>query len=119
MYGGWSGRATSANRPYDEIHVLSLPAFQWHKVQYTTTSPRHGLTCESVGGGQILTIGGLDSDNTEPESDVYLTVFDSVDPFTQGLNVFDLKTLWWADQYTASPGPYTPAPAIQQIYAGG
>ena len=81
--------------------------------------PRHGLTCESVGGGQILTIGGLDSDSTEPESDVYLTVFDSVDPFTQGLNVFALGTLSWAEKYTAKPGPYTPALDIQAIYAGG
>lgn len=88
-------------------------------MEYTPAHPRHGLTCESVGGGQILTIGGLDSDSTEPESDVYLTVFDSPDPFTQGLNVFDLGTLWWADQYTASPAPYTPALAIQAVYAAG
>jgi len=119
LYGGWSGRATSANMPFDEIHILTLPAFQWYKVQYPPLNPRHTVTCHSVGGGQILTIGGLNSDNTEPDPDVYLNVFEGHDPFAQGLNVFDLSTLWWKDQYTANPGPYVASKTIMDIYAKG
>ena len=119
LFGGWSGRATSANMPFDEIHILTLPAFQWYKVQYPPLNPRHTVTCHSVGGGQILTIGGLNSDNTEPNPDVYLNVFEGHDPFAQGLNVFDLSTLWWKDQYTANPGPYVASKTIMDIYAKG
>ena len=117
MYGGWSGHATAANQAFDEIFVLTIPAFEWIQVSYTPKNPRHALTCHAVGGSQILTIGGLDSDDTSSNSDAYLAVFGTPDPFTQGLNIFDLHTLWWADHYSASPQPYHQSSSIQKIYA--
>lgn len=117
MYGGWSGHATAANTPFDEIFVLSLPAFTRSKVDYTPQHPRHALTCHAVGGGQILTIGGLDSDNTEDNANAYLSVFSSPDPFAQGLGVFDLGTLSWKDHYSANPREYQQADLIKNIYS--
>ena len=116
MYGGWSGHATAANTAFDEIFILSLPAFTWSKVEYTPQHPRHALTCHAVGGGQILTIGGLDSDNTVDNANAYLSVFSSPDPFVQGLGVFDLGTLSWQDHFSSNPGAYKQADSIMKIY---
>ena len=60
VHGGWTGTFGAPSIPFDTIHILTLPAFHWIQVSYTTTSPRTGLTCNAVGASQILTIGGSD-----------------------------------------------------------
>jgi hypothetical protein len=118
MYAGWTGRNTAANLPYDEIFVLTLPAFQWIQVQYPPKYPRHTVTCHSVGGSQILTVGGLASDSTSDPT-AYIAVFNNQDPFAQGLGVFDMTTLQWKDKYEAKPVDYHQPSVISEIYAKG
>ena len=92
-------------------------------MNYTTKAPRLGLTCNAVGGGQILTIGGSDPNapvihNTDARNDYQERVFDTPDPNFQGLAIFDMSTLLWASQYTAGwLGTYEQSDAVRLVYA--
>ncbi|KAL8943249.1 MAG: hypothetical protein Q9211_001044 [Gyalolechia sp. 1 TL-2023] len=121
LYGGTNGRLGPDAVPYDEIYILTLPAFHWLKVNYPPLSPRGGHSCNAVGGSQIASVGGFDAN---PDLYVnYLTedvdrsvLNTSADPFTQGLGIFDLTTLTWADQYTANAPPYTQSEMVREYY---
>ncbi|KAL9605628.1 MAG: hypothetical protein Q9179_001168 [Wetmoreana sp. 5 TL-2023] len=113
LYGGSSGDLGSPAIPFDEIFILSLPAFHWFKVDYPPQHPRQGHSCNAVGGSQILSIGGIDSNSkisTGDGFDITKSTFNSsADPFTQGLGIFDMTSLKWADRYTAN------APAMPSL----
>ncbi|KAK0719978.1 hypothetical protein B0H67DRAFT_534076 [Lasiosphaeris hirsuta] len=112
VYAGWDGTLGLTALPYDEAFVLTLPGFHWTKANYLALHPRHGLTCNAVGGGQILTIGGVDT----MQKGSYSAAFDTPDPFTQGLAIFDLISLTWRDSYSVNPDSYTPAPEVHAYY---
>ena len=116
VYAGWNGNLGSASVPYDEAYVLSLPAFQWFKASYPAANPRHGLTCVPVGGGQILTVGGLDTTQNGPDN-LYDDVFNTRDPFEQGLAIFDMNQMAFAPSYTANAPSYTGASVVKNYYA--
>jgi len=44
----------------DQLYILSLPALQCVRVNYTSTSPRALHTCYVSGNSQVILIGGLD-----------------------------------------------------------
>ncbi|MCJ1462821.1 hypothetical protein MMC07_001424 [Pseudocyphellaria aurata] len=114
MYAGWGLELGAAAIPFDEIYILTLPAFYWIKVDYTPQHPRHGHTCNPVGGSQVLTIGGLD---TNSSNDSYYSPFDtSADPFTQGLAIFDMTRLQFADQFTANAPSYVQSDRVKAYY---
>lgn len=114
VYAGWDGADTSSN--YDEVFILSLPSFHWFKADYDSANPRHALTCEHVGGGQILSIGGLDTSQVANTTNNYIGPFSDPDDFKQGLAIFDMTTLAWADSYTANRTDYTMSQTIQYYY---
>lgn len=113
VYAGWDNVDTSST--YDEVFVLSLPSFHWFKANYDSIYPRHGLTCEHVGGGQVLSIGGIDTSKVGTTS-AYNGPFSTIDPFDQGLSIFDLSTLGFASSYTANRSEYTLSTIIQDYY---
>ena len=106
---------------YDTINILTLPAFHWISVPYNPQNPRHGLSCNAVGGSQILTIGGVDSDAKVDFGTLYQvheSTFDSSpDPFAQGLAVFDMTTLAFSDHFTAGAPPYEQSDVVKQFYS--
>lgn len=114
VYAGWDGKPGTDAVPYDSAFVLTLPGFFWVKADYPPKHPRHGHTCNGVGGGQIVIVGGLDS--AHQGGDTYTSPFDTPDPFVQGLAIFDLSKLTWNPSYTAHRGLQTPAPPIQEYY---
>lgn len=113
VYAGWGGRSGSDTIPFDSAYVLTLPGFFWVKADYPATSPRRGLTCNAVGGNQILTVGGVDATQ---QGDDEKTGFNTADPFAQGLAIFDLSSLTWKGSYTARRPVQPPAPQIQAYY---
>ncbi|KAJ4410573.1 hypothetical protein N0V85_003949 [Neurospora sp. IMI 360204] len=115
IYAGWGRNLGSVSVPFDDAYVLTLPGFYWTKAPYTARNPRHALSCNGVGGGQIITIGGVDTTREGPDT-LYKGVFTTTDPFSQGIAVFDLATLKITDTYTANRTSYSPAPAIQSFY---
>ena len=118
MYAGWKGALGSQAIPYDQIFILTLPAFQWMRVDYPAAHPRHALSCNAVGGSQIITIGGLNSaSNDSGTAQIYESVFNDPDPFTQGLAIFDMTTLNFTDKYTANASPYIQSDMVKSYYA--
>lgn len=115
IYAGWGGHLGGASVPFDDAYVLTLPGFYWTKAPYTARNPRHSLSCNAVGGGQIITIGGVDTTREGPIT-LYKGVFTTTDPFPQGIAVFDLATLKITDTYKANQTSYSPASAIQSYY---
>ncbi|KAL2136779.1 hypothetical protein VTI74DRAFT_1431 [Chaetomium olivicolor] len=115
VYAGWNGELGSAAVPFDSAYVLTLPGFYWVKADYPAEHPRQGLSCNAIGGGQILTIGGLDT-TQQDRNDSYRTGFKTPDPFIQGLAIFDLSRLAWSSGYSARRGLQPPAPKIQEYY---
>jgi hypothetical protein len=115
LYGGWAGQYGSAALPYDSAYVLTLPGFNWVKADYPAQSPRTGLTCEAVGGGQILTIGGLDASH-EDSNNRYLGTYATADPMTYGLGLFDIGSMKWKDSFLANASDYTPSDEVMKFY---
>lgn len=90
------------------------------KVQYPPQKPRGGHTCNAIGGAQIISIGGFDANSTIYQGlfdDVWATMFNSTDPFAQGLGVFNMTSLAWEDQYTANAPAYVQSDLIRTFYA--
>lgn len=121
MYAGWGTHLGPEAVQYDTINILTLPAFHWISVPYNPQNPRHALTCNAVGGSQILSIGGVDSNSRVAQgiiSDIIESTFDSsADPFAQGLAIFDMTTMTFSDQYTAGAPPYEQSDAVKQFYS--
>ncbi|CAF9942066.1 hypothetical protein IMSHALPRED_003185 [Imshaugia aleurites] len=121
VYAGWGTNLGPVAVQYDTINILTLPAFHWISVPYNPENPRHGLSCNAVGGSQILTIGGVDSNalvDTGNIQDIIESTFDSSpDPFAQGLAIFDMTTLAFSDQYTAGAPPYEQSEVVKQFYS--
>lgn len=115
LYAGWGGHLGAEAVPFDSVYVLTLPGFHWVQASYPAVNPRHALTCESVGGGQMLTIGGVDTTVID-SSDLYEGPFQTPDPFTYGLGIFDLTTLTWKDSYLSGQTTYTPSSEILSFY---
>ncbi|KAL8911789.1 MAG: hypothetical protein Q9172_007613 [Xanthocarpia lactea] len=118
LYGGHNGKFGPEAVSYDEIYILTLPAFTWIKVQYPPQRPRGGHTCNAIGGGQIISIGGYEANSTiYAGPHVWDTLFNSTDPFAQGLGVFNMTSLAWEDHYTANAPAYVQSELIRTFYA--
>ena len=110
--GHWSSYFLSEHRFSDKNIRI--------KVQYPPQKPRGGHTCNAIGGGQIISIGGFDANSTIYQGlfdDVWATMFNSTDPFAQGLGVFNMTSLAWEDQYTANAPAYVQSDLIRTFYA--
>ena len=119
VYAGWGGMLGSRAIQYDTISILTLPAFHWITVPYNPQNPRHGHSCNPVGGSQVISIGGVDSNsNLTVEGNIIKSTFDSArDPFAQGLAIFDMTKLSFVDQYTANAPEYEQSEEVKQFYA--
>ena len=121
VYAGWGTNLGPVTVQYDTINILTIPAFHWISVPYNPQNPRHGLSCNAVGGSQILTIGGVDSNANvafgTPQQNTESTFDSSPDPFAQGLAVFDMTTLAFSDRFTAGAPPYQQSNVVKQFYS--
>ena len=81
----------------DEVFVLSLPGFVWFKADLPAIRTRVQHTCDIVGqgGSQMVVMGGIN-----PNSGINVTDA-TPDPWTNGINVFDLSAMRWKDEYEA------------------
>lgn len=108
VYGGYEQLNITGN----EVYVLSLPAFVWFKADDTATSPRRAHKCNIVGhgGSQMAVIGGIDL--WPPNG----TTRNSEDPWTNGINIFDLSAMRWKDTYDPNDAPYQSPSAVRDWY---
>ncbi|KAJ9659749.1 hypothetical protein H2201_007185 [Coniosporium apollinis] len=109
VHGGWN---VELNQAYDELYILSIPAFTWFKADYTPTSPRMVSSCEVVGKRQMLIVGGLDLSQSP-------YAFSAGDPWRNGLGIFDMAAMTWADEYDADAAAYESPDVVRKWYERG
>jgi hypothetical protein len=118
MYGGAAmtnfnnpitAAAVSAATAFDEVYVLSLPAFTWFKADYPAVLSRYAHSCTLV-DGQMISVGGSDpSDATGRQNK---------DPFVYGIGVFDLSSMEWSSFYNPAAANYkTPSMVASYYYS--
>ena len=121
VYAGNSGHLGTPSVSFDSVNILTIPAFHWLSVPYDPKNPRSGHTCNAVGGSQILIVGGYDANAPIDYGDyetIVKSTFSTPDPFAQGLAIFDLRTLTFADNFTAGlPAQYEQSDQVKQFYA--
>ncbi|KAK0648839.1 hypothetical protein B0T16DRAFT_121319 [Cercophora newfieldiana] len=109
LYGGVD---MQASRSSDEVYVLSLPGFVFFKAAGSSTGRAdHG--CALVGRRQLLSVGGTDGFLGFPGS-----LLDP-DPWRNGLGVFDMSRMVWADRYAADAAPYESPSVVAEWYSQG
>lgn len=88
------------------VYVLSLPSFHWHRQDLTPEFGRYMHSCNVVGKRQMVVVGGraVTEDSLVSGTTHGATV---VDPWAQGLGIFDLSDLEWKASYDASASSYT------------
>ena len=109
MYGGYAGVTGAGAQQYDEIWVLSIPAFTWQLLDQSHTVARMGHTCHLVGKKQMLSIGGTNVALQDPWSSP-----DSV--HWNGVGVYDLSQAMWSQGFDATAKNYTRPQAVQTYY---
>lgn len=121
VYAGFDGKHNGpATTGFDTISILTLPAFNWITVPYTPKATRIGHSCNAIGGSQIISIGGADVSiprGGPSPSNNQLAFNASRDPFAQGLGIFDMTSLTWADQYTANAPEYEQSDPVKNFYS--
>lgn len=104
LFGGHNRRDVFT---YEDAYILSLPGFVWAKVPDTPAGRRKWQTCVPVGKRQVLSIGGLDREWSDP------------DPAPNGLLVFDMTSWKWSNAYDANAAAYESADDIKNWYKNG
>ena len=97
IHGGNSPNRSGGS--FSDTYVLSLPSFQWFRVDNTNKVQRFGVTCHLVKNKMIM-IGGRGVDQTDPQvNDKNLP--GECDP--NGIvNIFDVNTLKWDPNFKVS-----------------
>ncbi|KAF7556290.1 hypothetical protein G7Z17_g1488 [Cylindrodendrum hubeiense] len=103
----YGGRGESADAIGD-IHILSLPGFQWFKTNITAPA-RVFHDCALVGRSQMVVVGGLTMQFEWQEPD----------PWKQGLGILDLNALEWSDRYNVDSSDYTSPVIVLDWYENG
>lgn len=109
MYGGYGGILGVETQQFDELWVLTLPAFTWQQLDWGHKSARIGHSCHVVGQRQMLSVGGIDATQTDPWSTPDLTNWN-------GFGVFDMSAAHWTSGFNASAAPYTRCQTVQSYY---
>lgn len=102
LYGG---RNPINGSLYDDVWILSLPAFHWTQVYAIGTSPRWGHDCHVAGQREMITVGG----NTTNEK---------CDWEKKGVAVLDMTTVNWGSVFDADAGAYKVPRAVLGAIGG-
>ncbi|KAL5870355.1 hypothetical protein ACKVWC_011099 [Pyricularia oryzae] len=115
VYGGASALKLSENQGFADLHILTVPGFQWFKVDYSK-NPEHrrqGHTCNAIPGKRLMVNVGGYEDGFGGES------WRTTDPWTKGIGVFDMTALQWLDSYDPAAGPYESPQVVKDWYKNG
>ena len=106
MYGG-AGSATN-DTEFDDIWVLSVPSFQWHRAGLNHILGRAHMACSVVGNRQMAIIGGYINGNfMDPDPD----------PWPLGLGIIDLSEMTFSDHFHADAPVYVSPKGVKRWYS--
>ncbi|PVH81744.1 hypothetical protein DL98DRAFT_416069 [Cadophora sp. DSE1049] len=109
LYGGMGFGANETG--FDDVYILTMPSFKWIRWWESSDGgkPHHSLSCNVVGGGQMLIIGGTFPLNDECDS-----------PVTWGTHNLDLGKVsgkMWND-YSLNITSYLVPPEVISVVGG-
>lgn len=88
--------------------MLTIPAFHWSLVADNNVR-RIYQACGVIGNGQMLVTGGLTTSTT-------LEGAEEPDEWNNGLGIFDMAALRWADSFDADALPYEAPDVARSLY---
>ncbi|KAK3312100.1 hypothetical protein B0H66DRAFT_394322 [Apodospora peruviana] len=111
VYGGAHPKEDEA---YDDVYVLSLPAFNWFKADDAYGGGRASHSCVVVGKRQMLSVGGTNNAGFSG----FKTQWAEPDPFYQGLGIFDMTMMTWSREgkYNAYAEEYQSPDVVKAWY---
>ncbi|KAI1459324.1 hypothetical protein F4805DRAFT_77319 [Annulohypoxylon moriforme] len=111
IYGGTTVQTDSTS---SSVHILSLPGFVFFDAN-SPGAPRADHGCAVVGGGkrQMLSYGGVDGGPGLRDPTMTL------DPWKQGLGIYDMTELKWTDSYNPNAAEYESPSVVADWYARG
>ena len=96
---------------FHDLHVLTLPGFEWMQIDTSDGGLRSGHTCVTTGNRQMISVGGINTSKKTLKEQ-----WEDEDPFPQGLGVFDMTELKWKDAYDPDAEPYEMPQRIKDWY---
>lgn len=117
MYGGvidykiGPGTANS-----DQVYILSLPAFHWFQAIYPQGFSRALHTCHTTNTNQMIIVGGVDPSNDTRFTGSADSGYEPVDPWAEGIGIFDMTALKFKDSYEAGAKQYETPESIRRFY---
>lgn len=117
MYGGVINYEIGPNTSNsDQVYILSIPAFQWFQAVYPPAFSRAIHTCHTTNTNQMIIIGGVDPTNDTFEVGDADCGDEPMDPWAEGIGIFDMTTLKFKDSYESKAKPYEPPEVIKSFY---
>jgi hypothetical protein len=106
-YGALDTNSLTADQAADfsKVYILSLPAFTWIQVP-VSADQRAAHNCRVIGNRQMISIGGAVNNNS---------IF--IDPWPNGMGIFDMTELTWGSTYNATAAPYVPSKPVSAYYS--
>jgi hypothetical protein len=89
---------------FRNVHILTVPAFQWLQAPNQSPIWRQAHTCKIIGKRQMISIGGSQ-------------IFNRYEPWPNGLGIFDMTKLDWTNAYDAAAPAYERPTQVSQFYA--
>lgn len=118
MYGGVINYQLGPRTPNsDQVYILSLPAFQWVQATYPPRFSRALHTCHSTKNtNQMIIIGGVDPTNDTAFTGSADTGAEPIDPWPEGIAIFDMTALKFKDSYESNAKQYETPELIKLFY---
>jgi hypothetical protein len=102
-------QANANDTDYLNVYALSIPAFRWFKSTDSDQVRRAQHSCQLIGNKQMLVIGG-----TQPSNPLGIA---AVEPWPNGLGIFDMSNFTWADSYDPQAPPYEQPEVVRSYYS--
>lgn len=93
------------NNTYGDVHILSIPSFQWTKFNIKAV-PRIHHHCVMAGKSQMIVSGGV----------AFEWDWTTDDPWKNGIGVLDLNKMAWSDKFDAQASEYSSPDSVQSWY---
>ena len=118
IYGGWH---LGNGRAYEDVYVLSIPAFRWIKIPDKGNQEnrlpgksigRYQHTCQLYGDRQMVILGGLLKFGSEAQNNV------TCEKSHAAVRVLDTTTFEWQGQFLPSPEAYAVPDVVKNVIGG-
>lgn len=118
LYGGGTPGNGQQSIENGAVSVLSLPSFHWHREPNPLALSRVLHTCNIIGNRQMVSVGGTVSNSSSFPSMVDYDSYNMgvLDPWYQGIGVYDLSVMKWKDSYDPGAAQYVTPDVVKAYY---